>query len=235
MRSGLLAAIVVGVIGSLALLSSPQSKAQTPLYSYLPLISRDVSTPSMTPRVVTVVVTATPSPTTQIITQTVVVTQTVLVTSTPPPTETSTATPTQTDTPSPTTAPIPKLFFRMPNQTVSEGIGTLITAVELSSPLEQDVELSYTITGSALGGSDYSPPPGKTRIVRGNLGELIVFDILDDQIDEDDETLIITFDQYDGIAFDEMSVLTITIKDNDTAPTIQFSSPTHTTTPITSD
>ena len=54
------------------------------------------------------------------------------------------------------------------------------------------IVVSYTVSGTAAGGSDYAALPGSVTIPAGGSSAVIIVDVLDDQVVEGSESLIVT-------------------------------------------
>lgn len=104
---------------------------------------------------------------------------------------------------------------------VDEGAGKVTISVSLSGQSDQDVTVSYaTTSNTATAGQDYSTATGTLKWSTGDTGE-VTFDvtITEDQIDEPDETFDITLSNPTNATLDT-STATVTITDNDDAPTL---------------
>jgi hypothetical protein len=110
-----------------------------------------------------------------------------------------------------------------------ESVSSKELTLFLSGTPLSDVSVSYSVTGTALGdGEDHTLSDGTIIIPAGSWSaNFSISDIVDDNIDEDEETIIITL--FNPINADLGSYIThtYTIKDNDGnsdpigAPTIQ--------------
>ncbi|WP_420387526.1 Ig-like domain-containing protein [Roseivirga sp.] len=88
-----------------------------------------------------------------------------------------------------------------------------------------DVTLDYTISGTATGGGvDHSLASGQITISAGNKTASIDFSsVVDDALDEDDETIIVTLSNPVNATLASPDVFTYTIEDNDDAPEVSLS------------
>ncbi|WP_222843474.1 beta strand repeat-containing protein [Roseivirga misakiensis] len=86
-----------------------------------------------------------------------------------------------------------------------------------------DVMIDYTVTGTATSGEDYDLTSGTLTISAGNRTNDIITEILDDLLDEDDETVIITLSNPVNATLASPNVFTYTIQDDDDAPTVTLS------------
>ena len=81
-------------------------------------------------------------------------------------------------------------FIRVISSSVDESAGTTAFRIELSQPSENDTFVTYeTLDGSAEEGSDYIAVQGEVVIPAGDLFTEIEVELIDDGIQEGDETL----------------------------------------------
>ncbi|NJN15506.1 MAG: hypothetical protein HC822_04030 [Oscillochloris sp.] len=114
-----------------------------------------------------------------------------------------------------TTEP-PAVRFAQNALAAGEAAGTVSIPIDLSIVSGLDVSIAYTIGGSAAL-SDHSLRSGTLLIPAGSSGALLRVTITDDQIDEDDETLIVTLRDPSNATLGTPASHTLTIRDNDTA------------------
>ena len=94
----------------------------------------------------------------------------------------------------------PRVQFSTATASVDESAGTYEITVELDSERTTDVVLSYTVSGTATSGSDYTAPSGTVTIPAGQTSAVIRVPITDDTANEIAETIIVTIsssDDYD--------------------------------------
>ena len=96
--------------------------------------------------------------------------------------------------------------------------------MDLSAASSQNVTVDYAITGTATGsGTDYTLANGTLTISAGSTTGLItIAGIIDDSLDEANETVIVTLSNPSNSTLGTDKVHTYTITDNDSAPTIEF-------------
>ena len=96
--------------------------------------------------------------------------------------------------------------------------------IDLSVEPSLDVTVDYVVTGSATGlGQDYTLADGTLTISRGETsGTITITDIVDDLLDEDNETVIVTLSNPSNATLGTDNVHTYTINDNDNFPNIDF-------------
>ena len=116
---------------------------------------------------------------------------------------------------------------------IGEDAGTVTLDVILSpAPAAgSPVDVTYTVSGTADGTDsatkDYTHTTGTLNFTNTDNEETISFTIENDEINEDNETIIVSLDDVPGINEFGTGVGTITILDNDgTLPTVGFESPT---------
>ncbi|MFZ4715631.1 MAG: Calx-beta domain-containing protein [Bacteriovoracaceae bacterium] len=90
--------------------------------------------------------------------------------------------------------PVPKLSFKSPNETMSEGTATVPVYLELSGQTGTDVTGVYTIGGTASAPLDYNNAgmSGSYTIPAGSTSLLINIPINSDSLNEPNETVILT-------------------------------------------
>ena len=94
----------------------------------------------------------------------------------------------------------PQVEFSTATASVDESAGTYDITIELDSARQTDVDLSYTVSGTATSGSDYTAPSGTVTITAGQTSAVISVPITDDTANESAETIIVTItssDDYD--------------------------------------
>lgn len=95
-----------------------------------------------------------------------------------------------------------------------------LDAVDATNPTTVD----YAVTsGSATGsGIDFTLASGTATIPAGDSTTTIALSLVDDSLDEDDETLVVTLTNPSNANVGSNSAFTYTIQDNDNAPTVAF-------------
>jgi hypothetical protein len=107
--------------------------------------------------------------------------------------------------------------------------GTITIPVKISNASNSNVDVTYTLTGSAVLGSDYTDntttvSSGVIRIPSGQTTRNIVLNISGDNIFEPNETIIVTLSSPVGATLDANTVYTYTIINDDAKPTASFAS-----------
>ena len=95
--------------------------------------------------------------------------------------------------------------------------GTQFT-VRTSNPASYPITLSYTMSGTATSGSDYTAPSGTVTILADNTTEVVDITVLDDSSAEDNETIIFNLASVTSGAavIGSTNSATATLTDNDT-------------------
>lgn len=108
--------------------------------------------------------------------------------------------------------------------TVLESTDSVIVTVALSGISGGDISVDYEITGgTATNTVDYTLASGTATVTAGSLDTTFVVDIINDAIDEADETLVIGLSSPSAGANLSNTSLSMTITDDDTGPVIAFS------------
>ena len=96
--------------------------------------------------------------------------------------------------------------------------------IKLSALSGKVVTVDYAVTGTATGGgTDHTLPNGTLTINPGNIsGTTNIAGIIDDALDEADETVILTLSNPSNATLDSDVIYTHTITDNDSPPEIDF-------------
>ena len=94
----------------------------------------------------------------------------------------------------------------------------------MSASTANDATINYAITGTATGsGTDFTLANGTATIAGGSTSTILtIAGIVDDSLDEPDETIIITLSNPTNANPGATLVHTYTITDNDSAPVIDF-------------
>jgi hypothetical protein len=117
--------------------------------------------------------------------------------------------------------PLPTLTLA--DFSVGEGVGTAVFTATLSHPSAFPVTVNYaTASGTATSGADFASTSGTLTFPANSTSQAILVPIVDDVIDELDETFTINLSNI-GNAFLGNSQATMTILDNDDPPVISSS------------
>jgi len=121
---------------------------------------------------------------------------------------------------------IPKIDFSSTAESVVEDVGLFNIEATITPPSTTSFTLNFSIEGTAIRGNDYKSPLFVQVSANQPVVEIPV-NVIDDMIDETDETVI--FNLIDGAEYDHgiNDQYTLTIRDNDEPelPTVNFSLP----------
>ena len=121
----------------------------------------------------------------------------------------------------------PTVQFSAAALTVDEGVGTAMITATLSSSSALTVTVPYaTTTGTATAGSDYTATSGTLTFAPNQTSQTIRLPIVDDTLDEVDETVALALSTPTNATLGALATSTVTIRDNDAPPTVQFSTAT---------
>ena len=120
----------------------------------------------------------------------------------------------------------PTIDFNTTSSSGAESVSSKAITVDLSGTSSQNVTVDYAITGTATGsGTDYTLANGTLTISSGSTsGTITIGSIVNDSLDEDNETVILTLSNPSNASLGSDSVHTYTIFDNDDAPVVDFNS-----------
>ena len=105
--------------------------------------------------------------------------------------------------------------------TVNEDAGTAMVDICLSETVGSDVTFDYgSSDDTAIDGSDYTGASGMATVTAGQLCTTVSFSITDDALDELDETFLVDISNVSSNATIADGQGTVTILDNDLAPSI---------------
>ncbi len=118
----------------------------------------------------------------------------------------------------------PTIEFLTPNSSGAESVASKVITVKLSAESSQNVTVNYVVTGTATGsGTDYTLANDTLTITAGDTtGTITIASIVEDSLNEADETVIVTLSSPSNATLGSDSVHTYTITDNDSTPTVDF-------------
>ena len=118
----------------------------------------------------------------------------------------------------------PTIQFAVANSAGVESVSPANLMVILSAASSGTVTVNYAVTGGTAtdGGSDYTLPAGSLTFNPGETTKNISLAINNDNLDEDDETVIVDLSAPVNAVLGSPFSQTYTIQDNDAAPTVQF-------------
>jgi len=122
----------------------------------------------------------------------------------------------------------PTVQFGGTTYSIGEKAGTATIIATLSGASAVSVTVDYvTSDGTAGAGSDYTTISGTLSFAPGQTSQSFTVTILDDELDEPDETLTLTLSNPVNAALGAPCIATLTVVDDDVPPTVQFGSATY--------
>lgn len=109
----------------------------------------------------------------------------------------------------------PQIQFATSSASGLESVANITIPLTLSTPPSQAATLNYTVSGSAISGTDHSLSSGSIPISSGALSAAITFTVTDDATVEGNETVVITLSTLSGGVIGSIDSLTYTILDDD--------------------
>ena len=117
----------------------------------------------------------------------------------------------------------PNIQFTSTSSSGSEGTTPANLGLTLSAVQAQDVTVDYELSGTATGsGIDYTLAPGTATITAGSTTANITAVIVDDSLNEANETMIVTISNPSNATLGSNTTHTYTISNNDDLPTVAF-------------
>ena len=123
-----------------------------------------------------------------------------------------------------TRAANPTVDFNITSSNGAESVSSAALTIDLSSASSQNVTVNYVVTGTATGsGTDFTLANGTLTINAGaTTGTISIASIVNDSLDEVNETVIVTLSNPTNATLGDDDVHTYTINDNDATPTVDF-------------
>lgn len=115
------------------------------------------------------------------------------------------------------------------------GVKMYNLAVNLSAASGFDISVPFTVTGTATNPSDYTISASPLSIPAGMTTANIVVSVKGDQLDEANETVIVTLGTPTNATLGAITAETFTINDDDATPTVSFTSSGTSPTEATAD
>jgi hypothetical protein len=114
----------------------------------------------------------------------------------------------------------PSVQFSSGAYSVNENAGTATIEVTLSGPSGKEVSINYATTnGTATAGEDYEATAGTLTFSPGQSSQSFTIPILNDVVDEDDETVTLTLSAPNNVVIGDPGAVTLTIVDS---PIIEY-------------
>lgn len=119
--------------------------------------------------------------------------------------------------------PVPTVALTSDAATASEGNGDVTFTASLSFASASPVTVDYAVSdGTTMAGEDYTPISGTLTFASGQMSKSFTVTLLDDALDETDETAVITLSNPTAANLGTPDTATLTITDNDDMPTVAF-------------
>ncbi len=118
----------------------------------------------------------------------------------------------------------PTVRFAAATQSKAENSGTALVTAELSAVSGLAATVPFTLSGSASNGADFTVTASPIIIAAGSTNGTATITIANDALDEDDETVVVTMGVPANATQGATIVHTLTITDDDAAPTVAFTS-----------
>ena len=118
----------------------------------------------------------------------------------------------------------PTISFDITTSSNDESVSSQAIVVNLSTISSKDITVNFAVTGTATGsGKDFTLANESITIKAGETsGTITITDIVDDLLDEANETVIVTLSNPINAILDSNNSHTYTINDNDNIPAIDF-------------
>ena len=118
----------------------------------------------------------------------------------------------------------PSVDFNATSSNGAESASSKALTVDLSAASGRDVTVDYAITGTATGsGTDFTLANGTLTISAGDTsGVITIASIINDTLDENNETVIVTLSSPGNATLGSDQVHTYTINDNDAPPSLSI-------------
>ena len=119
---------------------------------------------------------------------------------------------------------VPTVSFTQTAKSASEATTSASFTVRLSSAHTKSVTVRYSLKsgGTATSGVDFTLPSGTLTFAPGEVTKTITFTVVNDTLDENDETFSIALSAPSNATLGTASVATYTIVDNDVSPSAKF-------------
>jgi hypothetical protein len=114
----------------------------------------------------------------------------------------------------------PTIGFTSATQSAAEDAGSLAVTAQLSKVYSQLVTLPFSVSGTATPGglNDYTITASPIVIPAGKLTATVVITVVNDSLDEPDETVVVTLGLPTNAVLGATTVHTVTLLDDDVAP-----------------
>jgi hypothetical protein len=115
------------------------------------------------------------------------------------------------------------VYFNFDSYTVNEDAGSVTIAIKLGVAWEDPVTVNFaTSDGTATAGADYTNSSQGVTIEAGRTGATVDIPILDDDLVEDDETILLALSNPINAVLGSPAAATVTIIDDEVAPSYLY-------------
>lgn len=111
--------------------------------------------------------------------------------------------------------PAPEVQFTKENTVISENEGTINIQIALSQKSGIDLSVPFSVTGTAVEGTDYTITSSPIEIKAGDTTAEISLTVIDNESDDGDKTAVVTLDNPPVAQLGILTRHTITVTDND--------------------
>jgi hypothetical protein len=120
----------------------------------------------------------------------------------------------------------PTVAWTSASQSSGEGAGSVTVTAQLSATSSQNVAVPFSVGGgsTASNPADYTISASPRTILAGNLSASLSITVVNDNADESDETVIVNMGTPTNATQGAITTHTVTITDNDAAPTVAWTS-----------
>ncbi len=112
----------------------------------------------------------------------------------------------------------PTVAFSAASQSAAESAGAVTATIQLSAASGLPITVPFTVTGTAKAGTDYSITSSPMAIPAGSTTGTVTITLIDDKVFKGDRTVILTLGTPTNTELGAISVHTLTITDDDPAP-----------------
>lgn len=118
---------------------------------------------------------------------------------------------------------LPLVAFATAAVTVAEDGGEAVLTVVLDRAGVGPVVVDFVAEGgTAVAGSDFAPTSGTLTFAPGVTSQTIALPLLDDGLDEEDETVVVRLQGAQGATLGALAEAVVTMTDGDAAPAVSF-------------
>ncbi|HEX4872180.1 MAG TPA: Calx-beta domain-containing protein, partial [Nevskiaceae bacterium] len=116
----------------------------------------------------------------------------------------------------------PLLRFSASSLARSESAGSVNLLLQLSEPSSQEVRVALTVSGTATAGVDFQAPSRRLVLPAGSRSLSVPLTLIDDALDEADETVVLSLSNPRGAQLGSPASLTLTLQDDDPSPSLRL-------------